>query len=937
MLRLPHKIAIAVCLVPMFFNASELAIGQQVDFEKQIHPVLKKYCGGCHNQADMEGDFSVDSYESLMDGEAVEAGDSSESVMIQMMTGEMEPVMPPEDQIRPKQKDIDLIAKWIDAGAKPSPRKNMAPKSIEKQKPAVPKPAPPAIIRDSQPITSVAWSFAELIALGRFGQVEILDANSLKRVQLLSGFPGKVNSVRFISNTNRVVTAGGITGVSGSAIIWDAKSGKRITTVGGHRDAVYDAIVSPDGRLLATAGYDRKIILWDCVTGDEIRSLNGHNDAVFNLDFSQDSQVLISASGDQTIKVWDVETGTRLDTLGQPLKEQLSAMFSPDNQFIAGAGRDHRIRVWNFVSRDGVRTNPLLMSRFAHEAPILKLVYSPDGKKLFTTSEDRTIKIWDAQSLQQIDTLDGQSDFCSAIAISPDSSAFIVGRMDGSWQRVLIPDAMPKFATPTNTSSEPSIKYTSTSQAEFSESEPNNDVGSANAIEVPVRIRAAIAPDDGADEDVFKFHARAGQTLVFETKTDRKKTSLDTRIQILDDAGKKVPRVLLSAVRDSYFTFRGKDSSTSDDFRVHNWEEMKLNEYLYAQGEVVKLFLHPRGPDSGFKVYPGSGRRHTFFDTTAMSHALHEPCYIVRPFPVNTKFQPTGLPVFTVYYENDDDPKRRAGTDSRLMFTAPNDGKYYVRVSGVGDVKNASSDYELQVRPPKPDFNVRLNHPKHLHSGSSQEFSLRANRADGYSGPIKVELANIPDGIIVTSPIVIESGHELALGNIFLNAGNKKISAKEVAAIKATARAVVEGAEVQKPVNGFGNLEIKPDPKVQIRIVSPDTPANDLFASPPEEMDEFTVRAGSKLSAKVVAKRLNHSGRISFGNEDSGRNLPHGVYVSDIGLNGLMITQKNNEQHFFITVEEWVQPMTRTFHVRANNVDGIASWPVKIKILPAKP
>ena len=35
------------------------------------------------------------------------------------------------------------------------------------------------------------------------------------------------------------------------------------------------------------------------------------------------------------------------------------------------------------------------------------------------------------------------------------------------------------------------------------------------------------------------------------------------------------------------------------DFRLFNWEEMHLNEYLYANGEVVKLWLYPRGPDSG--------------------------------------------------------------------------------------------------------------------------------------------------------------------------------------------------------------------------------------------------------------------------------------------------------------------------------------------------
>ena len=62
-------------------------------------------------------------------------------------------------------------------------------------------------------------------------------------------------------------------------------------------------------------------------------------------------------------------------------------------------------------------------------------------------------------------------------------------------------------------------------------------------------------------------------------------------------------------MRDSWVTFRGKDSNTSGDFRF-KWDEMNLNQYLYVNGEVVKLWYYPRGPDSGYIVYPGTGNRH---------------------------------------------------------------------------------------------------------------------------------------------------------------------------------------------------------------------------------------------------------------------------------------------------------------------------------------
>ena len=124
----------------------------------------------------------------------------------------------------------------------------------------------------------------------------------------------------------------------------------------------------------------------------------------------------------------------------------------------------------------------------------------------------------------------------------------------------------------------------------------------------------------------------AGQQWVMEIKAAADKSPLDSQIAVLDHEGKPVPRVLLQAVRDSYFTFRGKDSTENGDFRIQNWEEMQIGQLLYCNGEVVRLYHYPRGPDSGFNVFPNFGKRQTLFDTTPMAHALNEPCYIVEPF-----------------------------------------------------------------------------------------------------------------------------------------------------------------------------------------------------------------------------------------------------------------------------------------------------------------
>src|SRR4029077_1914353 len=177
-------------------------------------------------------------------------------------------------------------------------------------------------------------------------------------------------------------------------------------------------------------------------------------------------------------------------------------------------------------------------------------------------------------------------------------------------------------------------------------------------------------------DDYFRFESKAGATWIVETDAARRGSPIDTAIEVLQADGRPIERVLLQAVRDSYVTFRGIDGNTRD-CRLVNWEEMQLNQFAYLNGEVVKLFRSPRGPDSGFLFYEGEGgKRKCYFDTTGTVHAVDEPCFIVEPHAPGAKLVANGLPVFPLYYVNDDDGQRRTGSDSRLTFTAPADGDY---------------------------------------------------------------------------------------------------------------------------------------------------------------------------------------------------------------------------------------------------------------------
>ncbi|MCA9268606.1 MAG: hypothetical protein KDA41_09055, partial [Planctomycetales bacterium] len=461
--------------------------------------------------------------------------------------------------------------------------------------------------------------------------------------------------------------------------------------------------------------------------------------------------------------------------------------------------------VWRVVSHDKPEINPLEIARFAHEGAVLSLAWNARRNVLVSAADDRSVKSWAMPQLRELTLTENEPDVAAAVTCPPDRDDFIVARLDGS---LALHALAPAGDAPDARGRPPGSVLAS-----------DKEIRQAAALAVPGSAAGVIDAQPRQRGPLYRFAAKAGQTLVLETNAARSKSPLDTKVEVLTADGRRIERVLLQAVRDSYFTFRGKDSRQTNDFRVHNWEEMKLNQFLYASGEVTQLFFYPRGPDSGFDVYPKFGTRHTYFDTSGVAHALGEPCYIVEPHAPSDSIVPNGLPVFPVYFENDDDPLGKLGSDSRLTFVAPADGDYLARVSDARGFGGPQYKYTLSIREAQPNFQVRLEgFQSPVPRGAGKMFNLKADRVDGFDGEIEIEIANLPAGFFVAGPLTIQAGQWEAQGALDATAEAQDAAEDDWKKVEITAHARIGEQRVSHSVGGFGQVKLADPPGVMLSL-----------------------------------------------------------------------------------------------------------------------
>ena len=268
------------------------------------------------------------------------------------------------------------------------------------------------------------------------GAIRIVDAGSAKERHTIA-LPGAEYSQLTFSPDGQFLAGGGTSGGDVHVVLRDVGTGevRRRWDWPKGRDPhskVESLCFSPDGSRLAAAVFRQSAItLWDLTNGEQIAQLA--HPRVYGSSFSPNGKTLATVGWDSRIRFWDTTTGVLEHDLEVPNDRQrgddsrmYAVSYAPQGGMLATAHMDRTVRIWqtdNLAQRQGFK----VAGSFSYGA----MTFSPDGLWLATGTRVGSVDLWDPLTGQKVLNVGEHEGLGYTVGFGRDSRTLVSGGDDG--------------------------------------------------------------------------------------------------------------------------------------------------------------------------------------------------------------------------------------------------------------------------------------------------------------------------------------------------------------------------------------------------------------------------------------------------------------------------------------------------------------------------
>jgi WD40 repeat protein len=263
-----------------------------------------------------------------------------------------------------------------------------------------------------------------LITSSRDKTIRVWDVASGKETLKIKDLPANALALAVSPDFTKAATTAGKWNKEkqfwlGEILVYDLKTGKVLTSIKGHSDAILAVAFSPDGTKLATASSDGTAKVWT-LDGKELFTLKGHAEAVVSVAFSPNGKYIATGGNDKdkTVKLWDADNGKEIKTLKGPTRAVSSVVFTGDSSQLAGGSMDGNITIWEVPEGKEVAV-------LKADEGVLSVAFSPDGKKLASGGWEKVVRVFDLTTNKEIGGLNGHGMAIACVAFSNDGQRVV--------------------------------------------------------------------------------------------------------------------------------------------------------------------------------------------------------------------------------------------------------------------------------------------------------------------------------------------------------------------------------------------------------------------------------------------------------------------------------------------------------------------------------